>query len=90
MKPVTDVCLGCICEAVSGCNRTLTCNGDVCGLFRITWAYWADSGKPTLAGEAPSTDTGKYILLSVHHLQSFQIQNIYNVYTNVTMWSRSL
>lgn len=26
--PVTDICLGCICEASSGCNRTLTCNGN--------------------------------------------------------------
>ncbi|XP_037032108.1 lysozyme 1-like [Bradysia coprophila] len=50
---VTEVCLGCICEASSGCNRTLSCNGDVCGLFRITWAYWADSGKPTQPGESP-------------------------------------
>lgn len=57
-KPVTDVCLGCICEAVSGCNRTLSCAGDVCGLFRITWAYWADSGKPTVTGEPPSSETG--------------------------------
>lgn len=58
-KPVTDVCLGCICEAISGCNRTLTCNGDVCGLFRITWAYWSDSGKPTLPNEQISSETGK-------------------------------
>uniref|UniRef100_A0A6M2E1A3 lysozyme n=1 Tax=Xenopsylla cheopis TaxID=163159 RepID=A0A6M2E1A3_XENCH len=53
-KPVTEVCLGCICEAISGCNRTLTCNGDVCGLFHITWAYWSDGGKHTL-GESPDS-----------------------------------
>lgn len=57
-SPVTQTCLGCICEAISGCNRTTTCAGDVCGLFRITWAYWADAGKPTVAGEAPSAETG--------------------------------
>lgn len=45
--PVTDVCLGCICQAVSGCNTTTTCTGDSCGLFRITWAYWSDAGKLT-------------------------------------------
>jgi len=56
-KPVTDLCLGCICEAISGCNRTLTCNADVCGLFRITWGYWADSGKPTLNGEPATSET---------------------------------
>lgn len=56
--PVTQTCLGCICEAISGCNRTTLCTGDVCGLFRITWAYWSDSGKPTVAGEPPSSETG--------------------------------
>ncbi|XP_026464344.1 lysozyme-like [Ctenocephalides felis] len=54
-KPVTEICLGCICEAISGCNRTLTCNGDVCGLFHITWAYWADGGKNTLGGDSPDS-----------------------------------
>ncbi|KAG8319378.1 invertebrate-type lysozyme 3-like [Homalodisca vitripennis] len=48
VEPVTEICLGCICEAISNCNRTLQCTGDVCGIFRITWAYWADAGKPTL------------------------------------------
>ncbi|CAG9800371.1 unnamed protein product [Chironomus riparius] len=51
LLPVTDVCLGCICEAASECDRSLKCSGDVCGLFRITWAYWSDSGKPTQQGE---------------------------------------
>ncbi|XP_047108761.1 lysozyme-like [Schistocerca piceifrons] len=58
--PVSDLCLGCICEAVSGCNRTLGCNGDVCGLFRITWAYWADAGKPVIAQDDPNSD-GAYV-----------------------------
>lgn len=53
IAPVTDICLGCICEASSGCDRSLQCNGDVCGMFRITWAYWADAGKPTQQNEAP-------------------------------------
>lgn len=57
-SPVTQTCLGCICEAISGCNRTTTCAGDVCGLFRITWAYWADAGKPTITSESPSSETG--------------------------------
>ncbi|CAD7089618.1 unnamed protein product [Hermetia illucens] len=55
--PVTEVCLGCICEAISGCNTTEKCNGDTCGLFRITWAYWSDAGKPTQNGEDPSSQT---------------------------------
>jgi hypothetical protein len=54
-------CLGCICEAISGCNRTLTCGGEVCGLFRITWAYWSDAGKPVLQGDNAAADGGKMI-----------------------------
>ncbi|XP_046417441.1 invertebrate-type lysozyme 3-like [Neodiprion fabricii] len=54
-----NICLGCICEASSGCNQTLACDGDVCGPFRITWAFWSDAGKPTLNGE-PSTNAGAY------------------------------
>ncbi|XP_033228797.1 lysozyme-like [Belonocnema kinseyi] len=56
--PVSQTCLGCICEASSGCNVTLGCNSDVCGPFRITWAYWADGGKPTLDG--PSDPKNAY------------------------------
>jgi len=53
-QPLTEVCLGCICEAISSCNQTLMCEGDVCGVFRITWAYWYDSGKPVLPGDNPN------------------------------------
>lgn len=52
---ISQTCLGCICEAASGCNTTVGCDGDVCGPFRITWAYWSDSGKPTLNDEANNT-----------------------------------
>lgn len=55
--PVTQQCLGCICEAISGCNTTNVCTGDVCGPFRITWAYWSDAGKPTVGGESPDSPT---------------------------------
>ncbi|KAK9296868.1 hypothetical protein QLX08_009265 [Tetragonisca angustula] len=53
-EPVTvsRVCLGCICEAASGCNVTIGCDESVCGPFRITWGYWADAGKPTLNDNA--------------------------------------
>lgn len=55
--PVTQACLGCICEAASGCDTTQKCGGDVCGPFRITWAYWADAGKPTVNNEKNDTPT---------------------------------
>ncbi|XKL66452.1 hypothetical protein PGB90_009872 [Kerria lacca] len=57
VQPNTNWCLGCICEAISNCNRTLKCDGDVCGLFRITWPYWADSGKPTVNNEDKNSTT---------------------------------
>lgn len=53
--PVTQQCLGCLCEANSGCTINEPCTGDVCGPFRITWAYWADAGKPTVNNEAPDS-----------------------------------
>lgn len=59
LEPVSEVCLGCICEAISSCDRNLKCEGDVCGMFRITWAYWADSGKPVLPGDNPNDGQGK-------------------------------
>ncbi|KAB0794164.1 hypothetical protein PPYR_13784 [Photinus pyralis] len=48
-NPLTQVCLGCICEAISGCNTTRKCVGNICGPFSITWGYWADGNKPTIA-----------------------------------------
>lgn len=35
----------------------MQCSGDVCGLFRITWAYWADAGKPTQPNEDKESAT---------------------------------
>ncbi|KAH0820013.1 hypothetical protein GEV33_002777 [Tenebrio molitor] len=55
--PVTQQCLGCICEAISSCDTSGSCSGDVCGPFRLTWAYWADAGKPTVNNEAPDSNT---------------------------------
>ncbi|CAH1972053.1 unnamed protein product [Acanthoscelides obtectus] len=55
--PVNQQCLGCICEGISACNTSSTCDGDVCGPFKITWAYWADAGKPTVGGESPEAAT---------------------------------
>jgi len=45
---VSESCLGCICEAVSNCNQTVRCEGDVCGVFRITRGYWIDAGQIAL------------------------------------------
>ncbi|XP_050535045.1 uncharacterized protein LOC126902066 [Daktulosphaira vitifoliae] len=54
--PITEVCLACICEVMSKCDRNLMCEGEVCGAFRITWAYWADAGKPVQYGDNPNNE----------------------------------
>ncbi|XP_075211031.1 invertebrate-type lysozyme 3-like [Lycorma delicatula] len=44
-----EICLQCICEAVSYCNVTNICDEDgSCGPFRITKPFWIDAGKPIL------------------------------------------
>ncbi|KAJ3625103.1 hypothetical protein MTP99_018668 [Tenebrio molitor] len=42
--PVTQKC---VCEAMSSCNTNGSCTGDMCGLFKITWAYWVGGGGHT-------------------------------------------
>ncbi|XP_036333612.1 invertebrate-type lysozyme 3-like [Rhagoletis pomonella] len=79
-KPVTDVCLGCICEAISGCNRTATCTGGVCGLFRITWPYWADGGKQTLNGESPESESAYANCVNDPYCAADTIQNYMTKY----------
>ncbi|CAD1480226.1 unnamed protein product, partial [Heterotrigona itama] len=56
---VSRLCLGCICEAASGCNVTIGCDESVCGPFRITWGYWADAGKPALNDNANENEMCK-------------------------------
>lgn len=55
---VAPDCLGCICEASSACNATVGCHvpyagAYFCGPFLISWAYWADAGKPVLQNDNP-------------------------------------
>ncbi|RWS14141.1 Lysozyme 1-like protein, partial [Dinothrombium tinctorium] len=45
-EPVSDNCLSCICEASSGCDLSQKCDSSFCGPYLISWAYWADGGKP--------------------------------------------
>jgi len=44
-------CLGCICEASSGCNQTIGCSshaGYHCGPFLISWNFWKEVEQPVL------------------------------------------
>ncbi|XP_055383329.1 invertebrate-type lysozyme 3-like [Condylostylus longicornis] len=44
LPPVSQQCMGCICEAMSGCGLDMaSCRKDVCGPYRITKGYWADA-----------------------------------------------
>lgn len=76
IEPLSEVCLACICESISSCNRNMKCEGEVCGMFGITWAYWADSGKPVLPGDNPNDGQGernKAIFFLIHIYINFVI-----------------
>ncbi|KAH8402040.1 hypothetical protein KR009_009375 [Drosophila setifemur] len=55
-KPITETCLYCMCEALNGCNATAVCVNGACGIFRITWDQWVDSGRLTIPGDSPLSD----------------------------------
>lgn len=54
----TEKCIGCMCEASSGCNQTLECmeQNEVkyCGVFLLSEIYWQDAGTPVLQGDDPN------------------------------------
>ncbi|EDW60182.1 lysozyme [Drosophila virilis] len=56
-RPITETCLVCMCEALSGCNGTAVCVNGACGLFRLTWDQWVDSGRLTIPGDSPLSDS---------------------------------
>ncbi|KAH8308727.1 hypothetical protein KR059_001084 [Drosophila kikkawai] len=56
-QPITETCLVCMCQALSGCNDTAVCVNGACGIFRITWDQWVDSGRFTIEGDSPLTDS---------------------------------
>lgn len=58
---VSEVCLGCICQAVSQCNLTIGCTEEDCGMFRITKPYWIDSGKPTIPLDNQEDNGGRNV-----------------------------
>merc|ERR1711928_3484 len=65
---VPEDCLGCLCQASTGCNMTMSCTGGsqyLCGPFLISWPYWADGGKFVLTDDDPQRLGGKS---SIHFL----------------------
>ncbi|XP_055372737.1 lysozyme-like [Condylostylus longicornis] len=58
LPPVSENCLKCICDTVTGCDPNFGCiDGYVCGPFRITKPYWIDGGNNTINGEAIDSPT---------------------------------
>ncbi|XP_017836514.1 lysozyme [Drosophila busckii] len=77
-KPVTELCLTCICEAISGCNATAICTNPIkgaCGIFRITWAYWVDAGKLTINNEKPDSQRAFINCANDPHCAADTVQN---------------
>jgi len=55
---VDNRCLGCLCEASTGCNASVGCftpstGGYFCGAFFISRGYWEDAGQQVLRGDSP-------------------------------------
>jgi len=72
-KPVTEDCLDCLCETMSGCNASTICVNGACGIFRITWGYWVEAGKLTLPTDTALSDDGRFQLSDWNTIQNFQI-----------------
>lgn len=52
---MAERCLLCLCTTMSGCSRTEYCSGNLCGMFRLTSAYWVDANRPTLGNQDPDS-----------------------------------
>jgi len=56
---ISQECMGCICEAASKCDVNAGCTNGMCGLFKITFPYWVDAGKPIILGDDPNDSKGR-------------------------------
>ncbi|XP_022230242.2 lysozyme [Drosophila obscura] len=74
-KPVTEDCLECLCETLSGCNATEICVNGACGIFRITEGYWIEAGELTLPNETPLSDNAFINCVNQPHCAANTIQN---------------
>ncbi|XP_060654701.1 lysozyme [Drosophila nasuta] len=74
-KPITESCLTCMCEALSGCNDTAICVNGACGIFRLTWDQWVDCGRLTLAGESPLSESSFINCANDPHCAADSLQN---------------
>lgn len=62
---VTRECLGCMCEAISGCDVNYKCGTGSKGLFCITKNYWIDGDMPVIWRDNSHDDNGNFKMLYV-------------------------
>ena len=79
---VPQDCLGCMCQASTGCNTTIGCTGGsqyLCGPFLISWAYWADGGKSVLVNDNADRlgGTSPPIVFCLSSISRFSLSDLY-------------
>ncbi|XP_030387482.1 lysozyme 2 [Scaptodrosophila lebanonensis] len=74
LKPVTEDCLECLCEALSGCNASAVCVNGACGIFRITWGFWVEAGQLTLPNDTALSDNAFTNCVNEPHCAAGTIQ----------------
>ncbi|EDW91858.2 lysozyme [Drosophila yakuba] len=74
-KPVTEDCLDCLCETMSGCNASAICVNGACGIFRITWGYWVEAGKLTLPTDTALSEDAFTNCVNQPHCAANTVQN---------------
>nr|CAD7458734.1 unnamed protein product [Timema tahoe] len=84
-KTVNKICLGCICEAASDCDRSVGCVKDVCGLFKITRPYWVDSGRPVLTNDDPNDNAAFTRCVSEPFCAAKAVENYTAKYRKATL-----
>lgn len=59
-RKIAPICLRCICDATSGCNKMAKCDENSCGMFNMTRQYWNDAGRQEITEE---TEEGIFLTL---------------------------
>ncbi|KAF5306612.1 hypothetical protein FQA39_LY08801 [Lamprigera yunnana] len=72
--PASEVCLGCICRAASGCDIEKECENNACGPYRITKDYWMDSGNWTYNDHSPKEDKSYIKCVTNYYCSTFTVQ----------------
>lgn len=60
MPNYDNTCEKCLCEAATGCNKTIGCEHGFCGMYKLTRKFWEKAGKPVILGDDPDRRTGNF------------------------------